>query len=140
MRVITTKPSRRWIVHRGHVARPWPAQFRRELVSAFRRGTMDAERCLGTYQLHGERSMLPPEAVIYLATRVMAERTPEAAEWRDRCVHRWTREILRDHGEGLLAELAEADTEGFEGLVEAGRRFFFPGTRTHRVDSPELCP
>jgi hypothetical protein len=127
MRVVTTRLSRRWIVHRGHEARAWPAELRREMVAAFRRGTMDAERCLGTYRLQGERSMLPPEAVIYLATRVVAERVPGATEWRDRCAHPWTREILRDHGEGRLAELAEADTEGFEGLVEAGRRFFFPG-------------
>jgi hypothetical protein len=127
MRVVTTKLSRRWIVHDRHDARPWPDELRREIVSAFRRGSMDAARCLGTYRLQGERSMLPPEAVIYLATRVVAERVPEANEWRDRCVHPWTREILRDHGEGRLAELAEADTEGFEGLVEAGRRFFFPG-------------
>lgn len=127
MRVVTTKMSRRWIVHRPHVSRLWPAELRREIVTAFRRGTMDAQRCLGTYRLQGERSMLPPEAVIYLATRVVAERTPEEAEWQDRCAHPWTREILRDHGEGHLAELAEADTEGFESLVEAGRRFFFPG-------------
>lgn len=88
---------------------------------------MDAERCLGTYRLQGERSMLPPEAVTYLATRVVAERAPDGAEWRDRCAHPWTREILREHGERELADLAEADREHFEGLVEAGRRFFFPG-------------
>ncbi len=127
MTVETTKMSRRWIVHRAHVGAPWSTEFRRELVSAFRRGTMDARRCLGTYRLQGERTMLPPEAVLYLATRVVAERAPESADWRDRCVHPWTREVLRDHGQGELAELAEADREGFEGMVEAGRRFFFPG-------------
>ncbi len=127
MRVVTTMLSRRWIVHCRHEARPWPAELRLEIVSAFRRGTMDAERCLGTFRLQGERSILPPEAVIYLATRVVAERAPEATEWRDRCAHPRTREILRDHGEGRLAEIAEVDREGFEGLVEAGRRFFFPG-------------
>lgn len=88
---------------------------------------MDARRCLGTYRLQGERSMLPPEAITYLATRVVAEDAPGGPEWRDRCDHPWTRDILREHGERELAELAEADREHFEGLVEAGRRFFFPG-------------
>ena len=140
MQPTTTTSSLRWVVHRGHGRRPWPAEFRCELVSAFRRGTMDAERCLGTYQLHGERSILPPEAVIYLATRVLAERAPDGAEWRDRCVHPWTREILRDHGEGRLAELAEADSARVRGAGRGRPAVLLPRPRADRVDSPGPCP
>lgn len=127
MRVSTSDRSRIWTVHRGHGRPEWPGELRRELVSAYRRGTMDAARCLGTYRLQGEPTMLPPEAVIYLATRVVAEGSAGAGEWRDRCMHPWAREVLRDLGEPGLAALAEVDGEGFEGMVEAGRRYFFPG-------------
>lgn len=117
----------RWIAHPGHGRPSWATEIRRELVAAYRRGTMDAARCLRTYRLQGEPSMLPPEAVLYLATRVVAEGAPGVPEWRDRCVHPWTHEVLRDHGERGLAALLGADHEEVEGLVEAGRRFFFPG-------------
>jgi hypothetical protein len=90
---------------------------------------MDAERCLGTYRLQGDPAMLPPEAVLYLATRVVAEKVPGAAEWRDRCSHPRTGDVLREHGVWHLAALIGADYERTEGLIEAGRRFFFPGPR-----------
>jgi hypothetical protein len=122
-----TMTNHRWIVHSGHGRPSWATVLRRELIEAYRRGTMDAARCLGTYRLQGDPAMLPPEAVLYLATRVVAEQAPGAAEWRERCSHPWTRDVLRDHGARHLASLIGADAERTEGLVEAGRRFFFPG-------------
>ncbi len=86
---------------------------------------MDASRCLGTYRLHGQRSMLPPEAVIYLATRVVVGRADGAPSW-ERYDGRVTSEVLSDHGERELAALVEGDGEQLDGLVESGRRFFFP--------------
>jgi hypothetical protein len=77
-------------------------------------------RCLGTYRLQGSREILPPEAVVYLAAQVVAERAT--------CLHEsLTADALSDHGGRELAVLFELDREGFEDLIEAGRRFFFPG-------------
>ncbi len=121
-----TTSMRYWIVHPGHPGAPWPAELRRELVAAFRRGTMDAARCLGTYRLHGESSMLPPEAVIYLATRVVADGSKDTPSW-ERYDGRVTSEILSEHGERELAALVEGNGEELDWLVESGRRFFFPG-------------
>jgi hypothetical protein len=100
--------------------------MRRELVAAFRRGTMDAARCLGTYLLHGERSVLPPEAVVYLATRIVAGRSNDVPSWEqyDGLV---TSEILSEHGERELAALVENEVEALDRIVETGRKFFFPG-------------
>jgi hypothetical protein len=87
---------------------------------------MDASRCLGTYRLHGERSMLPPEAVIYLATRVIVGRTEDVPSL-EQYDGRVTSEVLSEHGERELAALVGGDGEELDGLVESGRRFFFPG-------------
>lgn len=123
--VAQTMTTLRWIVHPGHGSPPWAAEMRRELVAAYRRGTMDAERCLVTYRSHGERSMLPREAVVYLAARVVAERTTDRPVWG---LERefGAAEVLSDHGERELAERLADDRAEFEGLVEAGRRIFFP--------------
>jgi hypothetical protein len=116
----TMKTTKRWIAHQASGSPPWENAVRRELVAAFRRGTMDAERCLGTYRLQGSREILPPEAVVYLAAQVVAERAT--------CFHEsLTADALSDHGGRELAVLFELDREGFEDLIEAGRRFFFPG-------------
>jgi hypothetical protein len=81
---------------------------------------MDAARCLGTYRLQGSREILPPEAVVYLAAQVVAE---QAA-----CLHETlTVDALSECGGRELAVLFELDREGFKELIEAGRRFFFPG-------------
>jgi hypothetical protein len=88
---------------------------------------MDAARCLGTYRLHGEPSVLPPEAVIYLATRVVAGCAADPPSW-ERYDGRVTSQFLHEHGESELADLVDGDDDGdFAGLVESGRRFFFPG-------------
>jgi hypothetical protein len=115
-----------WIPHPAHRSPSWSGNLRQELIAAFRRGSMNAERCLRTYRLHGEPSILPAEAVIYLATRVVAG--PPAAEpsW-ERYNGAVTSEFLQAEGQPELAGLAAVGRDAFEGLVEAGRRFFFPG-------------
>jgi hypothetical protein len=116
----TMKTTKRWIAHRAHGAPPWENAVRRELIAAFRRGTMDAARCLGTYRLQGSREILPPEAVVYLAAQVVAEQAT--------CLHETlTVDALSECGGRELAVLFELDREGFKELIEAGRRFFFPG-------------
>jgi hypothetical protein len=124
--MVSTMTESRWIAHPGHCTPPWTDELRRELVAAFRRGTMNAERCLRAYRDQGEAGVLPPEAVVYLAARVVADRSIGAAE-RARFEGMLSAEALSDHGERELAALYAIDREGFEGLVEAGRRFFFPG-------------
>lgn len=118
--------SRYWIAHMAHGTAWWTTELRRELVAAFRRGSMDAARCLGSCRLHGGHAVLPPEAVVYLATRVVAGRGGDGPVW-ERYDGRVTSELLSDHGEGELAVLIERDGDEFDDLVEAGRRFFFPG-------------
>jgi hypothetical protein len=115
--MMTTK---RWIAHRAHGLPPWESAVRRELVAAFRRGTMNAERCLGTYRLQGSRAILPPEAVVYLAARVAAEKVTGFHE-------ALVADTLSDYGGRELGVLFELDRAGFEDLIEAGRRYFFPG-------------
>jgi hypothetical protein len=122
----TMTATRVWIVHSPHGLTSWANNLRQELVSAFRRGTMDAARCLSTYRLHGERSVLPPEAVIYLATRVVAGDSCDVPSW-DRYDGRQTSEFLAAQGERELALLIAAGVDCFDDWVEAGRRFFFPG-------------
>ncbi len=95
--------SRRWIVHREHFVHSWKTALRRELVAAYRRGTMDAGRCLDTYVNHGEPDILPREAVVFLASIVAAERAE--VEWS---------------ALGLANDMASVET------IEAGREFFFP--------------
>jgi hypothetical protein len=123
-----TMVSRRWRRDDAHGRACWSAELGRELVAAYRRGTMDAARCLGTYRLHGERSVLPPEAVVYLATRVVSGRTwPGGRPSWERYDGRSTSELLLDQGERELAALAGRGDAVFEGLVESGRLYFFPG-------------
>jgi hypothetical protein len=86
---------------------------------------MNAERCLSAYRDQGEAGVLPPEAVVYLAARVVADRAIGAAA-RARFEGLLSTEALIDNGERELAALCAIDREGFEGLVEAGRQFFFP--------------
>jgi hypothetical protein len=112
--------AQRWIVQPAQADPPWETALRRELIAAYRRGTMDAERCLGTYLLQGRVKLLPPEAVVYLAASVTADRTNGTQGTL-------TAEALSVHAGYELATLYQLDRKGFEGLVEAGRRFFFPG-------------
>jgi hypothetical protein len=64
--------------------------------------------------------------VVYLATRIVAGRSRDVPSWEqyDGAV---TSEILREHGERELAALVAEEAEGLDGIVESGRRFFFPG-------------
>ncbi len=135
---------RRWIAHPGHADTPCTSALRREVVAAFRRGSMDAEGCLRAFRAQGEPGVLPPEALVYLAAQAVADRDmrpvlddfpgrpgprclPARALGRGRDIGMMTAEALGDHGEGELAALCEADRDGFAELVEAGRRYFFPG-------------
>ncbi len=87
---------------------------------------MDAARCLGTYRLHGQRSVLPPEALVYLATRIVARPSDDAPSW-EQYNGAVMSEILCEHGERELAAIVENETEALDLIVESGRRFFFPG-------------
>ena len=103
--------SQRWIAHEGHHVPTWVTALRHELVAAFRRGSMNAERCLKTYLNQGEPEMLPFEAVVFLLARVAAEREPGGT-------------LPIDNPE--LAAICDSGGDEFADLIEAGRRFFFP--------------
>ena len=120
--------SQRWIAHSGHIVPAWTSALRRELVAAFRRGSMSAERCLRTYLNQGEPEILPFEAVVFLAARVASEHLDMRASMGSSGTY-LTVFVDPDLGENRLAELCLSDPEEFEALIEAGRRFFFPGYR-----------
>lgn len=113
-----------WIAHEGHSVSHWTAALRRELVAAYRRGSMDAEGCLRTYRAQGERAVLPVEAVAYLAARAVLDRASGTVSGGAITV-----EALRDQDERELADLLAADPRVFVEAIEAGHRFFFPGRR-----------
>ena len=117
------------MIHPGHIVPPWTAALCVELVAAFRRGSMSAERCLRTYQSQGERSVLPPEAVAYLAARVVADRA-EGRPGRGGVTGLVSAEALVDEGHRELAELFVDDREAFNATIEAGRRVFFPSRQS----------
>ncbi len=102
--------SLKWIAHEGHVAVPaWVSALRNEVIAAYRRGSMSAERCLKTYFSQGAEEMLPFEAVIYLATRVVIERE------RMDCV---------DFAESTLLEGCGEQRPLMEHWIRLGREFF----------------
>jgi hypothetical protein len=113
--------SRRWIAHHGHDVPTWKTALRHEMIAAFRRGSMSAERCLKTYLNQGEPDILPFEAVVFLAVRVVIDRETHPCD-----LHHINAEILEDRGEMALADLFKADRETFLDLIEEGRAFFFP--------------
>ncbi len=102
------------IVHPPHARADWTSLLRRELVAAFRRGSMDAAKCLHAYCLQGGGAVLPPEAVVYLTVQAAADRAERPVDrvWLDGAI-----------GQDVLGSCGR---EEFVGVVEAARRFFFP--------------
>jgi len=117
--------SQRWIAHPGHVVPAWTTALRRELIAAYRRGSMDAERCLRSYINQGEPDLLPFEAVVFLAARATIERSEGRAGWTS-TQRQMSGPVADDQGEHELAALCQTDCEEMAELIEAGRRFFFP--------------
>lgn len=121
--------TRRLIAHPAHRPGPgggstppaWVEAIRREVVAAYRRGSMSADRCLRTCRLQGGSTLLPPVARAFLAEQATIERRSQGASGPVTLA-----ETLGEHGERDLAAIFEGDVDRFARLIEAGRLYFFP--------------